>query len=347
MHAKTFITKESCRPMGKGRNWPVNSVFTGSRSETPKRRKIRLWEKPIRISAIRWTFLAVNLIFVCLIAHTVFLTVQRFQSIYRNHGSYSPDYVSAFSTNSTAINKTEPKNLEDYNLIWGRNLFGTIENRAYTGREIRSVSTSPVPKDFSLRLIGTVVNKIPGVSIAVIVDKSNLSQGLYHEGDKTAGFKIKKIMRNGVIIAAESEDLQLAMESSGSDLIAATSKPNPSHLQEVVKQGHKTTVDDYRLRIKEVQTRLANFDKVMQQTRLYPILGGNNTAGVLIQGIAFNNPLAELGLRNGDIINGLNGETFTDAWQVQEFLQKLKEGGDFSIQIVRRNTPREVHLNIS
>ena len=178
-----------------------------------------------------------------------------------------------FFDHFTAINKTEPKNLEDYNLIWGRNLFGTIENRAYTGREIRSVSTSPVPKDFSLRLIGTVVNKIPGVSIAVIVDKSNLSQGLYHEGDKTAGLKIKKIMRNGVIIAAESEDLQLAMESSGSDLIAATSKPNQSHLQEVVKQGHKTTVDDYRLRIKEVQTRLANFEQGYATDTTLPYFG--------------------------------------------------------------------------
>ena len=109
--------------------------------------------------------------------------------------------------------------------------------------------------------------------------------------------------------------------------------------------GDYQTVD-FRLEQSEVQSSLEDLDELMQEVRITAYTENDQPAGFQLGGIMGWNILAQMGLRNGDVITGVNGEPITSPDQAAEFFERLSEGGEVTININRRRRPIQVKLDI-
>lgn len=95
-----------------------------------------------------------------------------------------------------------------------------------------------------------------------------------------------------------------------------------------------------------VEASLADVDQAMSQVSVQPVLVHNRPAGVRVSPFLPGSIFAQLGLRNGDVIVGVNGESITRPEQAAGLLEKIKEGGDVSIQVKGRRRNRIIQVNI-
>jgi len=101
-----------------------------------------------------------------------------------------------------------------------------------------------------------------------------------------------------------------------------------------------------------VEAELGDGNKLIQQLKISPYLKKDQPAGFKIGKIAPESVLTKMGLRNGDVITGVNDVAIRSPDQAAEFFQRLKEGGDVTIKVRRRRGVRRraysplIRLNI-
>jgi len=237
---------------------------------------------------------------------------------------------------------TDIKPLEYYAIISERNLFGgSSESLAKPIDEEVSLEGIPTAaKSLGLKLVGTVVGNIPEDSSAIIEDLSTRKQEVYHEGDEVKQARIKRILRHNVIINTGTRDMVLTMEPEESK--GKTAAPE----RRVRTRQPPTAAGTIRLEREEVETYLADLNQLMQEVRIRPFMEGKQPAGFLISNIKSGSLFAKLGLRNGDVIKGINGEAITSPDQAIELYESLMEGGEVDLEIKRGRRSQNLRYEI-
>ena len=240
--------------------------------------------------------------------------------------------------------------LEDYNIIVERNLFGGSGSETPAPEETVSLEGIPAAeKNLGLKLVGTVAGDDSETSFAIIDNKKTRKQELYHEGDKAGEVLIKRILRNNVIVDAGrgEELLVLELEETGKKIEFSPAPQPPVDSQPAATSRiHQ----NFQLDRQKVDSSLGNVDQLIQQAGISPYVEGERPAGFTITKVEPDSIFAQMGLRNGDAIMGVNDEDITGPEQAGEFLQKLKEGSEVTIKVkkgkgVRRRT-RVIRIKI-
>ena len=238
--------------------------------------------------------------------------------------------------------------LEDYNIIFERNLFGASKENASAPQEEVSLEDIPTAeKSLGLKLIGTVAGDDAATSFAIIDNKTTRKQELYHEGDKAGEVLIKKILRNKVIVDAGrgEELLALELEETGRKV-----EFSPAPQSAVRERGPASREESLRFDRAEVEASLGNVDQVIQELSISPFMRAGKPAGFRIGKLPAESILVAMGLRTGDLITGVNDQAITGPEQAAEFFQTLKQGGDVTIKVGKgrgvRIRGRVIHLKI-
>lgn len=244
--------------------------------------------------------------------------------------------------------KATVRPLEDYNIIYERNLFGASEGHAPAPQEEISLEDIPTAeKNLGLKLIGTVAGDDPVTSFAIIDNKKTRKQELYHEGDKAGEVLIKRILRNKVIVDAGrgEELLTLELEETGRKIeFSPPSKPP--------LRGRRTASREEARRFDraEVVAALQNVDQVIQDLNITPFVRAGKPTGFRIGKLPRDSILIGMGLRSGDLITGVNDQEITSPEQAAEFFQTIKQGGEVTIKVRKgrgvRMRGRLIHLKI-
>lgn len=221
--------------------------------------------------------------------------------------------------------------LEDYNIIYDRNLFGASEGLAPVPQEDVSLEDIPTAeKSLGLKLMGTVAGDDAATSFAIIDNKTTRRQELYQEGDKAGDVLIRKILRNKVIVDAGrgEELLTLELEETGKKIeFSPTSEP-PVSRRRTVSRGEPRQFDRA-----EVEAALGNVDQMIQELNISPFMRSGRPAGFRIGKLPRDSILIAMGVRTGDLIIGMNDQAITGPEQAAEFFQRLKQGGNFTIKV--------------
>jgi len=289
-----------------------------------------------------WYYIPVYIVLIILI---VFFSIDGFQKI-RN---YKTGSIAGYQ-NETAPSKNRPRAaaavrpLEDYRNIWERDLFRT-SNKETDGSPQAQPQTAnlPVAKDVKIDLVGTVVSSDPRMNFAIIYDQKSRKQQIYHEGERAGDVLIKKIMRNGMIVDAGRGDEMLTMKVRKSGKTTqrfASSRPPEG------RQRAPYAPKSYQLNRSDVETYLQDPEQSIKPVRFYPYRRRGETVGIRISGIKSKSYLRKLGLRNGDVIQGINDQPITDKSQALEMIVGLAQGGRFTIQTLRRGRSQEIHIDI-
>ena len=213
-----------------------------------------------------------------------------------------------------------------------------------------------------LKLIGTAVADEPELSMAIVEIRGTRKHRYIREGEWVGDIRIKKILRNRLIVDDGNKEVKVAMMQSlpgENEAAVAGSAPmadqgNFDRTASLRVAGNRGSIAErttgretfVHLDYVDVEASLADVDQAMQQVSVEPVMVYNRPAGVRISPVSPGSIFAKFGLRSGEVIVGVNGEPMTRPEQAAGLLEKIKEGGDISIQVKDRRRNRIIQVKV-
>jgi type II secretion system protein C len=303
----------------------------------------------------KWIFRSVNAALVCLVVYFVWMIASKFLDAQRPEAdsvliaSVQPQADSSIVPAQTAVPP-----LDDYQVVWDRNLFGVSKAALdSSGREKMAVAKIAVAgKDVGLKLIGTVVASNPKLNYAVIDVNATREQGIFRERERVGKAVISRIFRNNVIIETDGgqrrrltvgeEEVPKKPQAAQASLPSYPESPAPAAQSADVREG---TIN-IQVPRDVIESSLSNIPALMEEVSISPHLRDGNPDGLAVRSVGRRNILSRLGLRAGDVIKSIDDTELAGTEEAEMFFRRLAEGGDISILVERHGRPRRLNLNI-
>lgn len=196
--------------------------------------------------------------------------------------------------------------------------------------------------DASLRLLATVVAEVPAYSSALISSGAarDAKADGYAMGDEVGGegrivlIEQKKVcLDGGTCICIGSEGTKTAA--------ASTAKTDDEG--GVEKLGDNKYAIDSSL----MEDSINNFEKLAGQMRVSPHKGADGQVdGYRLTAIRRGSLFDKLGIKNGDIVHGVNGNELTSTEAALQVYQSLRNERSFKFEITRRNQRQTLEYEV-
>jgi general secretion pathway protein C len=230
--------------------------------------------------------------------------------------------------------------LNAYDPIIYNNIFnpGVQPQKSLTLREgSEEGSSKGIPAaQTNLVLKGTAVGAYLKTSFAVIYDEKTKKQGLYRVGRKIGDATIQAIEADRVILNRNGRQEALLMKRGKEDSKGRSSSPVQSMRQDrsLVRQ---TDGETYVLDREQVNEVISNVNQFMTQLRVQPFFMQGVPTGYIVTDIKQGSLIEQIGLKNGDVIQGVNGMPITKPEQAFAAYQQLKNESQITLEVRRGN----------
>ena len=262
-------------------------------------------------------------LFLCIIV--VFLLVNIFfflKSYGREKGT--TDIPSASSTPPSF--KESKKSLGDYAVIYKRNLFNIEE------------TTKPVAsaQPLSLKLKGTVVG-VKEFTFCIIEDKSKRKEDLYQKGDKIQDMEVTDITANSVVLNRGTEKIVLYIDEEEKikekEPIAASKSIYPD-LSDIEHPSENKWVVSREVVLQATR----NISDIMSDFKIRPHFSSGKMEGFKIDDIKEESIVSAVGIKKGDIVRKVNGETIDSPKKIFDFYRNLERSPVIQLEVERGDT---------
>lgn len=225
----------------------------------------------------------------------------------------------------------------DYQAIIDRNIFGSIgrETEEVKAGERKEIETFLEPTSLKVALLGTVIGDRQS-TLAVIKDKGKNRQELYREGDTVQGAVIKRILRGKVILRVGGKDEILTVEETAASAGEREDRGSRA-IRERTARGTTVTLNR-----SELQESLKNIHQLLSQARIRPYFRDGKADGLAISNIRAGSFFARLGLKNGDVVQGIDGRDIRSPDDVLEVYEKLRSGSHVELLIKRSGEQKTI-----
>ncbi len=215
--------------------------------------------------------------------------------------------------------------LDDYRLIVDRNIFGSTDR---TPEEVKAEEIEGLePTSIKIALLGTVTGN-PQNTVAVIEETDKRKQSLYKVGDSIKNAVIKMILRGKVVLRVENRDEILTMEE-------AAARRTERGRRASMPRERGTTITVSR---SDIERSFKDFSKLLSGVSIRP-----HPDGLLMSRIKPGSIFRKLGLKNGDIVQGINDKNIKSLDDMQDLYEKLKSGSRLALQIKRRGQTKTIN----
>jgi general secretion pathway protein C len=239
--------------------------------------------------------------------------------------------------------------LSDYEVINTRSIFG----KAGVGSKGPGDDLSQVenldPTSLDIILLGTVTGDNEN-AYAVIEDKSKRTQDIYHIGDNVKSAVLKNIFRNKVVIRFNGKDeILLKDENQDQKGTSSSSFPGFSGMEPpggTPPTGESGPTQTIMLNRTELENALSNVQEVMTQASIQPHMQDGVVDGLTITGVKAGSIFRRAGLRNGDIVKGVEGMEIKSQEDLLSLYGNLKNMESVGLQIIRRGRERNIVLKV-
>ena len=232
--------------------------------------------------------------------------------------------------------------LTHYDAIVDRNLFNTKGTPvAVTPKTVNVEGLQQT--SLKLKLWGTVTGK-KKEAYAVIEESGTRKQNLFRVGDAVQEATVKLILREKVVLNVKGKDEILELEkpvaSKGRVYQPASQRPTGSQARRPARTRRIT------LRRSQINNALEDVNKLMSQVNIKPHFQDGQPDGLMLSRIRPNSIFMRMGLRNGDIITGVNGNNIQTVEDVMGFYENLKTAERLSLQMKRGGRPRTIEYTV-
>ena len=213
---------------------------------------------------------------------------------------------------------------------------GRVANQHLFGQYApQTVSADAPDTTLALTLHGIVAGKHPQDSRALIVvngDEEPYAVGAQLPG----GAQIRAIYPDRVMLDRDGrvEALRLPKADLGQDQAPNRVVTSAPTLGMAPSSGLPPNLGQLRQQI------VNNPQRLMDVVRAMPVMQGNKLTGYRVYPAGNNSAFAQLGLRPGDIVTGVNGIPLTDPAQSMRVLSALKTSDQISISMLRNGQPQ-------
>ena len=227
--------------------------------------------------------------------------------------------------------------LSSYKAIMERNLFNIERKPEQKSNEITtdvSIETLNQTK-LKLKLWGTVTGSKNEI-YAVIEESKDKKQNLYKVGDTVQDAIIKTILREKVVLNVDGKDEFLEMEE-----MYSRGKPIKPYKSPSTKVTRKKEI-----KRSQIEDAVNNINQLMKQIKIRPHFKNGVSDGLSLSGIKPNSIFRKMGLRNGDILIGVEGNTIESVDDALKLYESMKTSSSVTIEIKRRGQPQTINFNI-
>ena len=206
----------------------------------------------------------------------------------------------------------------------------------------------PILSQLPLTLVGTLVHSNPERSIAAIEVKSKNQVIPYTPKKEIEGLAIvEKVERMKVILrnlnSNRLEYLEIKTDSKVS--FGTTAKVPGLGGGNIV---NKVSENEFRIPRATLDAQLTNLPEILRQAKALPAMDSSgNIYGFRITAIEPGSVYTELGITNGDVITGVQGNPVTSAQQAMEMYQTLRSSSEIEIQVERDGRRQTLKYNVS
>jgi len=241
------------------------------------------------------------------------------------------------------IERTQKMPLATYNPIVDRNLFDT---KATLEAAPKTVDVEALEQtSLQLKLWGTVTGP-PEEAYAVIEEGGKRDQNLFRVGDTIQNATVKLILREKIILNVEGKDEILEIEkavgkgSAPARTLAGRRIPARSAGQMPV------SVQKITLRRNQIDSAIQDVSQLMNQVNIRPHFYQGQPDGMMLSRIKPNSIFMRMGLRNGDVITGVNGRDIATVDDALGFYENLKTADNVNLSIKRGGRQRSIEYSI-
>ena len=232
-----------------------------------------------------------------------------------------------------SIEDIKQHSLSYYKTISERNLFNIEKKSEQKSNEVNIEALKQT--ELKLKLWGTVTGNKNEI-YAVIEDSKDKKQNLYRIGDTAQNAIVKKILREKVILNVDGKDEFLEMEemySSGKPIKRYESPGTKISQKKVIKRS-------------QIENAVKNISQLMKQVKIRPHFENGISDGLSLSGIRPNSIFRKMGLRNGDILVGVEGNTIESVDDALKLYESLKTSSSVTLEIKRHGRPQTINFNI-
>ena len=230
------------------------------------------------------------------------------------------------------------RTVDDFNVVSSRNLFnsqGLIPGEESPIGGPQDPGGPAIKTTLPFNLIGTLILRDELRSIATIEDKSAAAVYPVRVQDEIPSkARILKIEANRVtflnVSSGRREYVDLPEDMGNAPRITLGGVPKPSGPG--IEQLSPT---QYNISRTEVDKALSDLNNILTQARAVPNFENGAPAGYKLFQIVPGSIYQKLGLKDGDVIAGLNGNPINDPGKAFEMLSQLKESPHMELQVKR------------
>lgn len=251
-------------------------------------------------------------------------------------GDYLPTSTNLGKKPRSSLYQGRDRQAVDYQAIVGRNLFsskGLIPGDEEGGPA--DSNAAPIKTGLPLALVGTLIMSNPIHSLATIEDKAASQIFPVAIDDEIPGkLKVVSIEARKVIfinkMSGRKEYVDLPEDQDGPRI---QTRPI-SGLGSGAGAGiEKISPTQFSVARGEVDRALGDFNNLITQARADPYRENGLPAGFKLSQIIPGSLYDKLGLQNGDVISGLNGQVVNDVGQALQLFNELKTMNHVELQI--------------
>lgn len=231
----------------------------------------------------------------------------------------------------------------DPKLILARDIFGTGQHeqqaQSRQADALRAAQAkAEADRELPFRLLGTVASD-RGDSYAVLEDRATKTQDLYRVGDSIGDARIDRIEQNRVVVLnmGVRQVLDLVMTGSSSKPGKAVRKETPPVEQARPENMVRVVANGER----QINTRASasNVGQVarsfLSKMKLSPQAASGKTDGLRVSGLGDSTMAQLVGLRDGDVIQSINGHSVPNRRKATQVLKKARQLGSARLQLLR------------
>ena len=272
---------------------------------------------------------------ILLITASVYLCVKTFYKITTANPDQAP-LTSAIGEQISSPKDETYKSLSYYKTIGERNLFNA---KTGTKKKSEGINVEALKQtNLNLKLLGTVTGD-RSKAYAVIEEKKGKRQNLYRVGDVVQTAIVKIILREKVVLNVNGKDEILEMEKA----YRSQKRKKSSKIPKIPKASHSQNIALERF---QIDNAIKNVNNLMKQVRIRPHFHNEKPDGLILSNIQSGSLFARMGLKNSDIITGVNGKNIESVDDALKFYWRLKSSSNVQLQLKRKGRRKTINYNI-
>jgi len=246
---------------------------------------------------------------------------------------------------TASMSGTSNQPTEDYESILRRNIFnveGTIPDPFDQG--LLDCFSQAKPSAQRMSLLGTIVMGDEKSSVALVMEEGGTQKLGVRKGETFFGkYEAMKVERKKLCFQVKAtqdmEYIEIPEDNSG----LGVSSPSFSGMSGEGIQPVSET--EFAVKKDFLDKQLLNLNDILQTARAVPYIdqGSGKFRGFLIQSIDAQSPFAQLGIKQGDILTGVNDIVLDNAGKGLEAFQRLRSAPTVDLKVIRGG--QETSLN--